>query len=164
VGKLDLVQEGPGLHLRLESPAANLVGFEHAPRDAAEQAALKQAVAALEDGADLFVPTPAARCALAEVSVSSALLGSDGATGGGKAVHEHGHEHDQQHEHADDPQAHADITAEYRFLCDQPEALKEVRVMVFERFPATERLDVQLVTEHGAAGAALTQESPVLAL
>ena len=182
LGKLDLAQEGPELHLRLESPAANLVGFEHAPRDAAERATLEQAVAALKDGAALFAPTPAARCTLAEVSVVSGLLVSEGGAEPEEAGHDHepghepihepiqeqehekGHEKGHEHEHADESQAHADIAAEYRFLCEHPEELKEIRVMVFERFPATERLDVQMVTERGQAGATLTGANPMLRL
>lgn len=174
LGKLDLAQEGPELHLRLESPAANLVGFEHAPRDEAERATLGQAVAALKDGAALFAPTPAARCTLAEVSVVSALLVSEGGAEpeeaghdhepGHEPIHEQKHEKGHEHEHSDESQAHADIAAEYRFLCERPEELKELRVMVFERFPATERLDVQMVTERGQAGAALTGATPVLRL
>lgn len=160
VGKLDLAQEGPELHLRLDSPAANIIGFEHVPKDEAQRAALEQAVAALKDGAALFAPTPAARCTLAGVSVASALLGSDAGAEGRQAGDYH--EHDHEHEHADDAQAHADIAAEYRFLCEHPQELKELRVMVFERFPATERLDVQMVTERGAAGAALTPQGSVL--
>lgn len=150
LGRLDLAQEGPEIHLGLEVPAMSLIGFEHAPRRDVERAALEKAVAALKDGPALFRLTEAARCTLAEVAVESALLEPGNGSG----------DHDQ------DPgpvvEGHADILAEYRFVCADPAALEEVRVMLFERFPALERLQVQLVTDRGQAGAELTPGASVL--
>lgn len=152
LGRLDLAQEGPEIHLGLEVPAASLIGFEHAPRRDVERAALEKAVAALKDGPALFRLTEAARCTLAEVAVESALLEPSNGSA----------DHDQDQGQGPVAEGHADILAEYRFVCADPAALTEVRVMLFERFPALERLQAQLVTDRGQAGAELTPGAPVL--
>ncbi|MGE5152814.1 MAG: ZrgA family zinc uptake protein, partial [Bdellovibrio bacteriovorus] len=66
-GRLDLAQDGAEVHLRLEVPAASVVGFEHVPRRDLELVALEKAVAALSDGPALFKLSAGAGCALAEV-------------------------------------------------------------------------------------------------
>ena len=151
LGRLDLAQEGPEVHLRLETPAASILGFEHRPRGEAERAAQAEALAALRDGQALFEFSEAAGCTLEEVVVESTLVepGEDD-----RADH-----HPGQDEEGD---THADIEVAYRFLCARPGALKEVRVTLFDRFPSLERLEVQLATERGQAGAELTPTSPLL--
>ena len=167
LGTLDVAQQGPEIHLRLETPAANIVGFEHAPQRDVERAALEKAAAALKDGPALFQLSEAARCALAEVRVESPLLGLAGEAEG------HGHDHEGaaasggdagDHNHAHAAERHVDIAAEYQFLCAQPAELREIRVTLFERFPATGRLQVQVTTDRGQAGAELTPANPVLKL
>lgn len=156
LGRLDLAQEGPEIHLGLEVPAASLIGFEHAPRRDVERVALEKAVAALKDGPALFRLTEAARCTLAEVAVESALL----EPGNGARDHDQ-HQHQHQGQLAE---GHADILAEYRFVCADPAALRGVHVMLFERFPALERLQAQVVTDRAQAGAELTPGAPDLKL
>lgn len=152
LGRLDVAQEGPEIHLGLEVPAMSLIGFEHAPRRDVERAALQKAVAALKDGPALFRLTEAARCTLAEVAVESALLEPGNGSG------------NEDQDPGPVVEGHADILAEYRFVCADPAALREVRVMLFERFPALERLQAQLVTDRGQARAELTPGAPVLKL
>jgi hypothetical protein len=154
LGRLDLAQEGAEVYLSLVTPAANLLGFEHRPRGDAERAALEETVAALRDGPALFRFTEAAGCTLAEALVESSLLGPEG-LGGGEAS---GEDHGQDQDGGD----HADMEVEYRFHCARPAELKEVRVTLFDRFPALQRLDVQLATDHGQGAAELTPTNPVL--
>jgi hypothetical protein len=47
---LNLALDGQQIRIELHSPAANIVGFEHAPASAVHHAALDQAVARLQDG------------------------------------------------------------------------------------------------------------------
>lgn len=151
LGRLDLAQEGTEVHLVLETPAANILGFEHRARSEMERAAQAEAIAALRDGEALFQFSEAAGCSLDEVVVESTLVepGEDDRTG-----HRPG-----QDEEGD---THADIEVAYRFLCARPGELKEVRVTLFDRFPSLERLEVQLATERGQAGAELTPTRPLL--
>jgi hypothetical protein len=60
-GSLEVVIDKDNLSLRLELPLDVAVGFERAPRNDKEKAALAAAQQALSDPA-LFAPTPAAGC------------------------------------------------------------------------------------------------------
>ena len=48
--QLTVAQEGTQVLLELESPAANIFGFEHPPSDAQQRTVVREAVAALEEG------------------------------------------------------------------------------------------------------------------
>ena len=67
-GRLDVVIERESLTLHLELPLDVAVGFERAPRNAAEKAALASAGRVLE--APPFAPSAAARCLLHSKQVS----------------------------------------------------------------------------------------------
>jgi hypothetical protein len=139
VAELNLAVDGQRLLIELRSPAMNLVGFEHAPKDAEQRAAVEAARSALDDPAALFSPNAEAGCA--PISHSVMFEFDD---------HEHGH----SHEHAGG-EAHSDAHAEYTFRCDHPQSLRSLRVRLFERFPGTERLEVQKVTASGQSAATL---------
>ena len=51
---LNLALESGEVHIELDSPAANIVGFEHAPSSEGDHAALDKAVATLKNGDQLF--------------------------------------------------------------------------------------------------------------
>lgn len=158
IGELNLALDGREMQIELDSPAANLVGFEHAPSSAADRAALDQAVAALEQGERLFVFNRAAGCRLADVEIESDLI---------EEKHE-GHKHHDEHEerghhgHEHHGETHADIKAAYRFECDDPGKLEQLTVELFETFGRTERLTVQFVIDDKQGGAELTASDPVL--
>ncbi len=171
-GALNLVIDGSVVEIERESPAASIVGFEHAPKDAAERATLDRAVATLKDGERLFGFPAAAGCRLTGSSVSSSLLGDAPA---GEAGHE-GHEdhddsqatethheagdHDAEHEH----ETHADLDADYRFECRDAARIGPVEVRLFEAFPATQRLRVQFATANRQGGVELTAARPRIEL
>ena len=161
VGSLTLALDGKEMEIELESPAANLVGFEHTPKDDAQRAALERAVALLKDGERLFSFPKAAGCRLTAVSVSSSLLGHEPAE---QADHEDHKAHAEAPtaaaDHAAEHESHADLDADYRFECTHPEKIDQVEVGLFAAFPATERLKVQYVTARGQGGAELTKAQP----
>ncbi|MDS4070545.1 MAG: DUF2796 domain-containing protein, partial [Candidatus Competibacter sp.] len=57
-------------------------------------------------------------------------------------------QHEADHDHTDD-EAHADFEVVYRFDCRRPEALKEIRVLLFQQLPKLERLGAEMVTPTG---------------
>lgn len=155
VGSLNLVLDGHLVEIALESPAANLVGFEHAPKDAAERAALERSVAKLRDGERLFAFPSAAACRLAESSVSSALL-EQGSASQEDQAHWDAQSPDADHDGDPDHETHADLDADYRFACTHPEKIDRLEVRLFALFPATQRLLVQYTTGQGQGAAELT--------
>jgi len=142
IAALSLALEGQEVQIELDSPAANIVGFEHAPSSESDHAALDKAVAALKDGERLFRFNEDAGCRMETAKVASALLDE-----GHEEHEEHakeGHE-DAQHEH--EGETHSDIEAAYHFECDQPGKLKQMTVELFEAFPGMEKIEVQYVIE-----------------
>ncbi len=150
VGQLNAVLDGTTLEIELDSPAANIVGFEHAPRNDAEHARYKQVFAQLHQGEALFVLPVAADCRLDSVNLTEEGAADPEA----KAEHHHD---DDEAEHS-----HSDINGYYRFRCAKPEALNAIEVRLFERFPATKSLEVQTIGPNGQGGGKLTADDPIL--
>jgi len=149
IAALNLAIEGREVHIELDSPAANIVGFEHAPSSEADHAALDKAVALLEDGNRLFRFNNEAGCRLENADVASELLhGADE----GHAEENHEHEHE----------GHSDMEATYHFECDRPGELTQLSVELFEAFAGTHKLEVQYVINSKQGAAELTAGSHVV--
>src|SRR5690606_36367808 len=141
---LNLAQDGQIQELNLESPAMNLIGFEHAPHNEEERARVAALRAQLEQPLELVALPAAADCTLATQELEGRLF----------AEHEHEHEHDH---------GHSDIRASYRLTCAHPERLEALDLTAFfARFPATHRLAAQLIGPAGQLGAELTPDNPRL--
>lgn len=135
---LAVAVDGPTLTLMLESPADSLLGFEHAPRNDQERAAVTRLKETLSRPAELFVPTPAAGCAPSGTKLESALF---------DAGHQHGH---------DEPGAeHTDVEAEYVFRCARPGELAGLEVRLFDRFDGLGKLKAEVVGPRGQKAATL---------
>lgn len=146
VARLDVVLDGQQLVIALESPLANLLGFEHAPRNDRQRAAVKKMEAALQ-AADAFQPDVAAACALTHVSVEHPF--KDAAAKGAAA---------------DQGKAqHNDADVSWTFACARPEALKRIAVGLFARFPQLATLKAQLAGPRGQSARTLTRRQQSLA-
>ena len=75
VGRLNAALDGQTLELELESPAMNLVGFEHAATSDADKAKVAAARAQLEKPLALFSLPAAAGCKLVSQELESPLFG-----------------------------------------------------------------------------------------
>lgn len=161
VGTLQLVLEGNQLHVELNLPAMDVVGFEHAPKTAEQRDAVTKAVALLKDSSHVVKPPAAAGCATAPGHVESALLEDQQKPD----PHDHGHDHDHDHGHSHaDEETHADFDATYRFDCRQPEALSSLEVTLFQHLPRLEKLDVQSVMPGGQRSQPLVPGQTSIAL
>lgn len=136
VGELDVALEGSTLELELRSPAANLLGFEHAPRNAQEQARIAAVQQQLQQPPALFGAAVAA-CRLDRHQLDSPLFASE--------------------QHAG---SHSEIHARYRFTCPTMEGLDLAGL--FRQFPATGKLLVQLIGPNGQQGIELTAKHSTL--
>lgn len=148
IGQLDVAIEGATIQMELSSPAVNLIGFEHPPRNAGERDALDHAVEALRGGTDLFRFDKDARCVLRDASVTSPLLvaGADSA-----------HDDDDEDGH----EGHADLAVSWRFDCANPGAVAGLDAAAFfARFPQTEKLRLQAVTTQRQSAGELTAQQP----
>lgn len=147
VARLDVVLDGQQLVIALESPLANLLGFEHAPRNDRQRAAVKKMEVALQ-AADAFQPDVAAACALTHVSVEHPF--KDAAAKGATA--------------ADQGQAqHNDADVTWTFACARPDDLKRIAVGLFARFPQLATVKAQLAGPRGQSARTLTRQQQSLA-
>lgn len=160
VGRLNAVLDGQALELELNSPAMNLVGFEHVATSAADKAKVATARKQLENPLALFNLPKAAGCVVSSQELSSPLFGDkpeadhdedDHATDGkGAAAHEHHHDHSEIHAH-------------YQFTCATPTALGNLDLShVFKTFPATQKIQVQLIGPSGQQGVDATATAATL--
>ena len=155
VGRLNAVLDGKALELELESPAMNLVGFEHLATTDADKAKLAAARKQLEQPLVLFSLPKAAGCVVSSQELESPLFGDkpdddhDHATDGkGAAAHDHDH---------------SEIHAHYQFTCANPTALKNLDLAnIFKTFPATQKIQVQLIGPSGQQGVEATATAATL--
>lgn len=140
---LTVVVEGAAVVIGLESPAVNVVGFEHLPANDEQRAALADAIAALGRGEELFTPSPAARCRQVGVEVHTPLAAD---TGG------EGHDHEQS-------SAHSDFEATWEFACESAENLSRIEVRLFDRFAALVDIDAAVVGPRGQTALELDRDA-----
>ncbi|MDW5417062.1 DUF2796 domain-containing protein [Iodobacter sp. CM08] len=120
VAEIDVAIEGKQLLITLESPADNLLGFEHAPKTAAEKATFKKVSEQLQNAASLFVPDAAAQCKAATPVVKMPDFGKGG---------------------------HSDIDAEYRFECTTPP--NNISLTLWKNFAGFKTINANLATAQG---------------
>lgn len=157
VARLNVALDGQTLELELESPAMNLLGFEHAATSNADKATLNAARESLEQPLALFSLPAQAGCSVASTELDSPLFG-------GKAHgHTHAEEHGHGHQHGEHDHEHSNISAHYQLSCSTPGALKTLDLnAVFQRFPDTRTIQVQLIGPSGQQGVELTPGNPRL--
>lgn len=164
VGRLNAALDGQTLELELDSPAMNLVGFEHVASTNEDKAKVAAARAQLEKPLVLFSLPKAANCVVSQQELKSPLFGDkpdapdaddhddddDHATDGKGATEEHHHDHSEIHAH-------------YQFTCAAPGALKTLDLsQVFTTFPATQKIQVQLISPSGQQGVEVTSKAASL--
>ena len=154
VAHMNVAVEDNNLYIEFVSPAANIVGFEHHPRTQTQKNAVQAAVEKLKSGTLLFKLPPEAR---------GQLVGSTVDTDIDHDAHhasEAGHAHDKDKLHGDDDmhgkdhhdgddhdgERHSEFKAEYRFVCQKPEELAHIEVVLFQLFPGIEHIEVQILT------------------
>lgn len=144
VAKLNVVLDGNTLELELDSPAMNLVGFEHAASSDADKAKVAAVRQQLEQPLKLFGLSAAAGCKEDQQELESPLFGDAPKADDDGDEHEHGHQH-------------SDIGAHYQLTCATPEKLSQVDLTpLFKAFPATQKINVQLIGPNGQKGVEAT--------
>ncbi len=156
VGRLDVVLEGTTLEFELDSPAMNIVGFEHQASSAEDKAKLVAAKDALLKPHALFSVPEAAQCTVTSQTLESPLFGD-------KPDADHDHEGAASADH--DEHEHSEIHGRYAFKCEVPAVLKKLDLSnIFKQFPATEKLNVQIISPKGQSGAEVRPSNSSLKL
>lgn len=143
------------VHIELESPAANIVGFEHSPQNHEQEQALQLAEKQLREANTLFTFNKKADCQLKSAKVTNNMEGEHHSDNHhDEEGHEDGHQHAGEHDEAQ----HSEFHALYHFECSQPEKLQTINIMLFESFHGFEKLDVQLLSPKGQSASTVTAQ------
>lgn len=134
LAKLTVAAEAQQFEVMLESPVANFIGFEHAPKTAAEQSAWQKSQSMLKTGQWLQLPAQA-RCQLQQHQINDPWA------------------HKGHH--------HADVELSLSYLCQEPTALTEVTVHLFSHAVDLHDVAVQWVNGQQQGAASLTAEQSV---
>lgn len=151
VAKLNAVLDGNTLELELDSPAMNLVGFEHMASTDADKAKVAAVRQQLEQPLKLFALASAAGCKEDQQELESPLFGE------AAKADDDGDEHEKGH-------VHSDINAHYQLTCATPEKLTQIDLApLYKAFPATQKINVQLIGPNGQKGVETSPAKAVVA-
>lgn len=114
--RLQMVMEHDALEMELQTPAQDIVGFEHAAAHDEERQQVADAIARLEAGNKLFRFEGTA-CALQEAKA-------------------------EQHTSKG---GHVEFHSHYRFRCEQPDELRHIDVQLANRFNGITRIHAQWI-------------------
>lgn len=173
-GALNIALEGETLSIEVETPGADILGFEHDAETAEDKATVQKAREILADPIALFGLTDAADCSVTEVEIEIGGDETDHDEHGEEHAHDDDHDHgdehaeEEKHDHGDDHahdhgEEHSEVHAHYTLNCTQPDALGGIDLRAFfEAFPNSEELDAAVLTEAGQASGEITPASPSL--
>jgi hypothetical protein len=154
--RLGIAMEGNAIHVELETPAVNLLGFEHKPRNAEEREHLAAMLDLLKDHrnvVELSANSATLDCEQTNFQLNSELLGNQ-------------HDIDDHEDHAHATHGHAEVTdhldiqVRYHLNCPARQ-LSGIQILLFGLFPGVEELELQWLLPSGQGQ---TQLRPVMPL
>lgn len=181
VATAQLAIEDGRLDLSLQFPGANLVGFEHPPRNAAQAEALETATARLAAGDWLVLPADAGCRTTVSVdrpgfAVEASMADEAGPTSAFDAPSDPHHHDDHDHvdhdhadhdhgEHSHDDHDHGDHGhAEFHVVvvadCSNPAALVRIALDLFDGWPDNRSIRVDAITANRQWRQELTDAAP----
>ncbi len=185
--RLTVATTDDGLEIALESPAANLFGFEHKAKTTEQRELVHEVTEKLEAGSNLFSINDAAGCTFASADVESAMEEEkhadekhddhDDDHKDEKHAEEKHDDHDDDHkdekhadekhddhddDHKDEEKSHSDVDVTWTFKCTQPAAITSVSTKLFSAFPkGFEEIDVEWITASGAGKTELEKDGTI---
>lgn len=152
LAEITLAIEGDEVDVELQSPAANIVGFEHIASTPEQRGLVDKASLILKSPNKLF-SFFGTSCELkaSEIDISD-LLGDE--------VHgseENGHDH-LAHDKLGH-ETHSEVSANYQFYCEQGPKLTAITLNFLEYFSGIETLHIAWVTDNHQGSVELTDGS-----
>lgn len=155
--QLSVILEKNALSIMLESPAMNVFGFEHKPKNEEQNKSVLLAIKDLEKPEQLLQINKSAKCTLAKVDVHNPFMT--------KKDHEHEKKHEEGHEDSYKESAHTDVDIEISFTCQKPSNLTKIDLSsLFKRFPNFEDIDAQKIVNGQQSADELSKKQPVFIL
>lgn len=142
VAELTLALEGEYLEMVLISAAVSIVGFERGASTPEQVRAVARAESDLRNAGEMFTFT-GTRCSPTSVLVDMS------------AVMEPDH-HDEHDEHGGHAEPHSDISAQYKYNCNNTADLKSLRFGAGKLPFSLEKVNVRWVSDRGQGATVLT--------
>ena len=159
LSELTIAMEGDSLEIQFESPAMNLIGFEHKATRNKDIATVKKAESTLSQPESLFLLS-GANCQQIKTTVDVSSL-----------IEEHDHHaepqkgHDDHDDHTDhddhkDHESHSEMVASYSYSCKELTKLSLIKVALFDVFPGIHKINTMWVMDSKQGSATLTAKIP----
>ena len=164
LAELKILLEANRVQIEFESPAFNLVGFEHKASSLQEKKVVKNAIALLESPTRLIAFGGSA-CSPEATQIDASSVSNEEGEHDHEAEHEHEaeHDHEAKHQHEDEhahehetETSHADIIARYSFSCENNSDLSYIEINFFRLFSGLEKVKALWVGETGQGAMQLT--------
>ena len=153
--QLNVILEKNDLMVMLETPAMNIFGFEHEPKNEEQKKVVELAIKDIEKITPYFKTDQSAECKIVKIDVDQPFTDHEE-----KDSDEHEAEHEKHEE-----SAHSDVDIEIAFNCQQPSKLTQLDLTdLFKRFPGFQELDAQIISNGQQNAVELTKEQTVLEL
>lgn len=156
---LNIGQDGDQLLIEFESPAMNLIGFEHEPQTDSQKDSLARANQLLRKMDSLLQVNTEAACRQTDFTLTSPFSGE----GHDEEHDDHDKDHANHHDNAESDE-HSEFAASYKLQCSHSGMLTHFTLTAFGNFPATTTIDVQWATEQGQGAAETTAGKNVIQL
>ncbi len=174
---LTLVADSQELSLQLESPAMNIVGFEHAAKTKEHHQKVERALSALSEPSKLFIIN-GGKCQFIEPHMENPFSlaenkhgehdsheNNDSHTEHDEHEDHHEHEahetHESHDEHAKEAE-HREFVVEYNAICQLTNDIREIDVQLLKLFHGIEQLDVQYIYAGKQGAVSLNPKQTVL--
>jgi hypothetical protein len=141
--RLDVAVFDQTLQIEMRAPAMSLVGFGHEPSTPKQKQRLETTLEQLEQAESAIALPAQASCQLEHATAKRESSHNDHNPGQNKA-HQEDHPHDT---HDSEHSKHSEIIASYSFHCAHADQLTRIEVLLSQRYPALEKIKVQLITE-----------------
>ena len=151
-GQVSMAIDQNLISMTLESPGADIIGFEHEARTAEEKTAVAEALKQLSDPMFVIQLPGSASCKV--IQASSEVASENG---------DEGHaDHDEHEEHENE--AHGSFIAEYQLECTNIAAINSITFVYFDHFRNAQSLIVVLIDKNGQHQHEINRDNPILYL
>lgn len=152
---MHVVLEGETLAIELEAPGMDVVGFEHAPKDANGKAKVWKALSLLENASAMFTLPKEAECTVGHVHAENETMET-----GERREHGHKDEGTSKESAAEESGSHSAFHAKYEWRCAHPDALGKAQVHYFKHFSGTDEIEAIILGPRGQTAQELTADTP----
>jgi len=124
VSTLKIALEGQNIQMELESPAHDIVGFEHLPKNNKQKAEVNHALSLLQEPNEVFILSSEANCKITDNEAEFEVENGEGAT-------------------------HAGFHVTWKINCENPKRLKNLETTFFKLFQKAEEIEVEIISGSG---------------